>query len=253
MRLASHLLAVALLASHGAAAEPDQVARWRDAKLNPKWSIASDKAVTLFTRTRDVYDRLEKARGNGVPAQFIFGFHMRESDNSFRCHLHEGSPLTHRTRDVPKNRPPVWAPPFDWFTSALDALYDYEHLERRDWQHAQPALQAAESYNGLGYQRRGVPSPYLWSGTTIYQGGKYVRDGVWSATALDQQLGVCAVLLRMRERGMEIPAALRPPAPKPTPAPPAPEPPQTHGAGLIVPEGHRAGGWLWNFFRGLLP
>lgn len=205
-------------------AEPDQPARWNAARLRPQWSITADKAVNLFLRTRDAYDRLGQAHANGVPAPIIFGFHLRESDNSFRCHLHEGSPLTHRTRDVPKNRPVTWNPPNDWFTSALDALYDYEHLERRDWQHPQSALQAAESYNGLGYQRRGIPSPYLWSGTTIYARGKFVADGRFSDTAVDQQLGLAAIFLRMRDRGIPLPAALAPPRAVPLP-PLAREPP----------------------------
>lgn len=190
--------------------EPDHAARWNAAKLRPEWTIQADKWIALWTRTHEVYERLEKARTNGVPAQFIFGFHVRESDASMRAHLHEGSPLIHRTRYVPKNRPPVWNPPNDWFSSALDALYDYERLERRDWQHLQPAMQAAESYNGLGYQKRGVVSPYLWSGTDVYSRGKYVADGRFDPMARDQQIGVAAILIRMRQRGMEIPSALQP-------------------------------------------
>lgn len=211
------LLALALFsACVVSAGEPDQRARWQTAKLSPKWTREADAWIFQWLKNRAIYERLEKARTNGVPAQFIFGFHVRESDASFTHHLHEGSPLRFRTRYVPIGRPKVWNPPTDWFSSALDALYDYERLHTRwNWSDAQSALQGAESYNGLGYQRKGRVTPYLWSGTTIYRGGKYVRDGVFSATTYDQQIGICAILLRMQERGIPIPGVLEKSVPAP--------------------------------------
>ncbi len=186
-----------------------QTQRWRQAKLEARWTIAADKWLVQWQRTQAIYQRLEAARKNGVPALIIFGFHVRESDASMRCHLHEGSPLTHRTKYVPKGRPLQWNPPDDWYTSALDALYDYEHLERKEWDRGEAALDAAESYNGTGYRHKGMPSPYLWSGTTAYQRGKYVADGRFDSQAVDKQIGVAAILLRARERGLEIPKALQ--------------------------------------------
>ncbi len=67
------------------------------------------------------------------------------------------------------------------------------------------SLDRIEGYNGLGYRNRGVPSPYLFSGTTVYEKGKYTGDGKYSASAIDQQLGVVAVLKRMKERGIALP------------------------------------------------
>ena len=242
------------------AAEPDQSARWAAATLDPKWRGEADSLVFRWLRTHAVYERLEAARTNGVPAQFVFGFHERESSGSFAHHLHEGSPLRFRTRDVPRGRPAVWQPPSDWFSSALDALYDYEHLDRRDWSHVQTALQAAESYNGLGYQAKGRVSPYLWSGTTIYTGGKYVRDGVFSAKAFDGQIGVCAILIRMRERGIAIPAALMPRVGKPPLPQSGGEPPQSMPPGVPAPRPEDAvrvaravRKWIGDFLRGFLP
>ncbi len=52
----------------------------------------------------------------------------------------------------------------------------------------------AEHYNGLGYRNKGLASPYVWSGTTTYKGGKYVADGQFSASAFDKQLGVAVML-----------------------------------------------------------
>jgi hypothetical protein len=54
-----------------------------------------------------------------------------------------------------------------------------------------------EQYNGLGYASRGRASPYIWSGTDQYVSGKYVRDGVYDASAVDQQLGCAGLLMAM--------------------------------------------------------
>ena len=178
--------------------------RWARAKVSAKYTLRLDKEVDRWKRTEATYRALQKMRANGVPAYVIYGFHMRESDCSFQRHLHEGSLLKARTVDVPKGRLPNIPPPYTFLVSAEDALYTYEKLERRDWKHLETALQAAESYNGLGYQKKGRISPYMWSGTTIYTGGKYVKDHVFSATAIDAQLGVCAVLKRMQDRGIAV-------------------------------------------------
>jgi lysozyme family protein len=63
-------------------------------------------------------------------------------------------------------------------------------------------LDRTEGYNGWGYRNRGVPSPYNWSGTNIYDSGKFTSDGHYSPSAIDQQLGVCAILKRMEEKGV---------------------------------------------------
>ena len=48
----------------------------------------------------------------------------------------------------------------------------------------------AERYNGLGYYNKGVVTPYVYSGTNIYEGGKYVRDGVFDPNVIDKQPGI---------------------------------------------------------------
>lgn len=182
-----------------------QTTRWLTAKVNARDRMRLDKEVARYERTKETYTKLEQMRSNGVPAVVIYAFHMRESDCSMARHLHEGSLLKARTVDVPKGRPPPPAkPPFTFLQSGEDALYTYEKLERRNWHNLETALQAAESYNGLGYQKKGRVSPYMWAGTSLYTGGKYIKDGVFSATAYDQQLGICAVFIRMKERGIQL-------------------------------------------------
>src|SRR3954454_15273701 len=59
-------------------------------------------------------------------------------------------------------------------------------------------LYELEKYNGWGYLGKGN-SPYLWAGTSEYHGGKYVADGVYSASAFDKQLGCVAVIKAMAD------------------------------------------------------
>lgn len=181
-----------------------QTARWRAAKLKPSWEISLNKSVMLYLRTKDRYEVVQRLRPNGVPAPVIFVLHYRESSNSFTAHLHEGSSLLHRTRYVPKGR--LLAPkqpPYDWETSAEDAIYVSDKLAG-PWDSVQWSLDKIEAYNGMGYRKMGVPSPYLWSGTSVYTAGKYVSDGRYNSQAIDQQLGAVAILKRFQEKGIDI-------------------------------------------------
>lgn len=184
----------------------DQDARWRAASLRPASLLQLDKAVALYQRTAGRYQAVEAMRPDGVPAAVIFCLHYRESSNSFADHLHEGSPLTHRTRYVPKGRIPGVEPPYTWEQSAQDAIYVCDRLQG-DWSRLDVDLYRMEAYNGLGYRRIGIPSPYLWSGTSIYTRGKYTGDGRFDPLAVDAQMGCAAILKRMAERGLPLPWA----------------------------------------------
>lgn len=183
---------------------PFQETRWFEARINPQDAIRLDKAVDRWRETEPRYRAIEK--DSDVPAVVIFTLHGRESTWSFRHHLHEGSPLTGRTRWVPQGRPLTGKPPFTFEESAIDALI-YDKMGTKNWKSLGDSLQAIERYNGMGYQRyhQEVPSPYLWAGTSLYTKGKYVRDGVWDANARDKQLGCAAILKRMKERGIVVP------------------------------------------------
>ena len=65
-------------------------------------------------------------------------------------------------------------------------------------------MTALETYNGIGYAARGVPSPYLWAGTNQYRAGKYVRDGVYDPGKVDPQLGCAALIIALMELDSEI-------------------------------------------------
>ncbi len=79
-----------------------------------------------------------------------------------------------------------------------------------------------ERYNGLGYYHKGLPSPYVWSGTDQYVKGKYVADGVFDPNAVDSQLGCAGLLLTMQaiDHAIIIGEPRTMPEPIPVPVPP---------------------------------
>ena len=147
-------------------------------------------------RYRTVADRI------GAPWFVVGILHALEASLDFGRHLHNGDPLSARTVRVPKDRPLNGNPPFAWEDSAVDALLLSGLDAWDDWSVAGVAY-ILERYNGFGYRRRTppVPSPYLWSFTTVYVSGKYVADHTWSDTAVSKQCGGMALLLALRDAG----------------------------------------------------
>ncbi len=139
----------------------------------------------------------------GVPWHVVGILHLLESGGDFTRHLHNGDPLAGRTVHVPKGRPTAGQPPFSWEESAVDALALAGLDAWNDWSLAGTAY-VFEGYNGFGYRRRrpAIHSPYLWSFTTAYVSGKFVADGVWSATATSRQCGAMALLRALIEAGL---------------------------------------------------
>lgn len=147
------------------------------------------KAVEKF---RSRYEALGKE--TGVPWHFIGLIHGLESSFNFRAHLHNGDfPLNARTRQVPSGRPLTWAAPYVWEASAKDALKLMGFTGQSDWS-LERTLYRLEAYNGFGYRKHRVPSPYLWSFSNHYERGKFVRDGQWSKEAKSQQCGAATLM-----------------------------------------------------------
>lgn len=132
----------------------------------------------------------------GVPWILTAVLHMRESSLSYNAHLHNGDPLTGKTYHVPAGRPP-WPPKngsrYTFEESADDALVMKGLDKITDWS-IERLLFETENFNGWGYLDKGN-SPYVWAGTDLYNGGKYVRDGVYDPNAWDKQPG-CAGMFK---------------------------------------------------------
>jgi lysozyme family protein len=130
----------------------------------------------------------------GVPWFVIAALHNRESDADFATYLGNGEPLDRKTALVPKGRGP-----FDsWEAGAADALALDGVDQVKTWSPERACFEI-EKFNGFGYRKRGVRSPYLWSFSNHYARGKYVADGRFSSTHVDEQCGAIPILKAIME------------------------------------------------------
>jgi lysozyme family protein len=164
--------------------------------IRKEWIARVSTATDQVVKNRSRYESLSKRCG--VPWYMIGCIHILESGGSFSRHLHNGDPLSARTKQVPRGRPKTGTPPFSWEESALDALA-YDNI-------AAPLntigeqFEKLERFNGIGYRKKGINTPYLWSGSTHYTSGKYVADNVWSSTAVSQQVGAACIYKLLLDR-----------------------------------------------------
>jgi lysozyme family protein len=164
--------------------------RWANARTIRNFSNVASHLVSLAAKQR--YQAVSAK--TGVPWEFIAVAHERESSQDWTASLAQGDPWNRVSVHVPTGRGPFKS----WEDAAVDALVNCApHAARNtDWSIG-GTLTVLEEYNGLGYAARGVPSPYIWSGTDQYRSGKYVRDGVYDPNAVDSQLGCAGLLLAM--------------------------------------------------------
>jgi len=166
----------------------------------------NDDKVTLVN---DIVDRIlakeEKYRlaqnKSGVPWAVIAAIHSLEASLNFNTHLHNGDPLSQKTTHVPKGRPPG-NPPFTWEASAADALQNNGVTIWQEWT-IPGALFVLERYNGAGYNKKRLNSPYLWSFSNQYTKGKFVEDGKFDANAVSKQCGAALLLKVLIDRNID--------------------------------------------------
>lgn len=169
-------------------------------RLRPEFSENVEFYVSRLIKNKTVYQQLA-ASLNNMPWLFIGVVHGLECGFNFGTHLHNGDPLTGRTIHKPAGRPVAGQPPFTWLESARDALQLKGVHQVTDW-NLPRMLYMLEAYNGFGYRWRGVPSPYLWSFSNIYNSGKFVSDGRFDPNAVSKQCGAAVMLRVMQDRGL---------------------------------------------------
>ena len=185
--------------------------------------MAAAKKI-LSHKTR--YQAVEKR--TGVPWYVIGLIHYRESDLDFNTQLAQGDSLSRKSTHVPRGQGPYFGPDA-WERAALIALEgdplrpDTNLTKVKDWR-LEKILYHLEQYNGWGYYLHGVPSAYVWAGSNVYTRGKYVADGEWSSTAVDQQLGCAPILKSLMELDPTIKPARETPAGYVAPQPPPERP-----------------------------
>lgn len=165
-----------------------------------KGSIASTADRIIASRTR--YEAVQAI--TNVPWFVVGIIHSLETGLRFDRHLHNGDPLSARTKLVPAGRP-LGQAPFSFEQSCQDALCMKGYDKLPDWT-IERICWALERYNGWGYRKYhpDTLSPYLWSGSNHYVSGKYVADGKWSKAAVSSQSGALPLLKTIAERCPEI-------------------------------------------------
>jgi lysozyme family protein len=163
-----------------------------------KWHV--DQLLKYQSRYQAV-----SSRTNNMPWAMIGVIHAMECGFRFTGHLHNGDPLTQRTRHVPSGRPSKGSPPFSWEQSAVDALtMEGQSLDKvSDWS-IPHILHLLERYNGFGYRKRGRPTPYLWSFSNLFEKGKYVSDGRFDPNAVSKQCGAAVMLKALLNKGVAL-------------------------------------------------
>lgn len=166
--------------------------RWVAAKLTrgPEFLPVAKRLVASKQRYLTVSQK------TGIPWAFIAVTHQRESSQSWAASLAQGDPWNRASVHVPAGRGPFPS----WEDATYDALVNCapRSADNKDWSIG-GLLTLLERYNGVGYVNRGLPSPYIWSGTDEYTRGKYVADGVFDPNAVDQQLGCAGLIMAMMQ------------------------------------------------------
>lgn len=143
---------------------------------------------------KDLYQKVEAA--TKLPWAMAAAIHWRESTGNFNTYFGNGQSLLMRTTIVPYGRGPFTKklPDLDAFVAgAIDAVNQEGWGSILDWR-LEKQLYYEEAFNGPGYYLHGVPSPYLFGGTSVQRPGKYVHDGVWVSNFEDPQIGTAGIM-----------------------------------------------------------
>lgn len=158
--------------------------RWSKMLIPQKYVTQVQAVAHKLELLKDSYET-----HTGIPWQFLAAIHYRESNNDMRGQLLNGEHWNQVTRLVPKG-----LGPWHSFEDALAFAVTQDGLNTITEWSIERLLYQAEKWNGFGYrQYHKIASPYVWSHTNQYSGGKYTNDGKYDASVYDVQLGVAAL------------------------------------------------------------
>lgn len=169
------------------------------AKIKPEKMAEVEAVAKKISQNKPRYEAVSLTLATGMPWWFVAIVHCMEGGGKFTRHLHNGDPLTARTVNVPKGRPVLGKAPFSWEESAIDAI-QYMEGQNKIWRQLkgkwdlESILKKFEAYNGMGYQKKGLLSPYLYSYTQFYEKGKYAFDGKYDPNLVSKQPGVIPLM-----------------------------------------------------------
>lgn len=169
---------------------PDFIEMWNKCELDkePDKIKSIEQTVNKIILNKHIYLQVQVA--TNVPWYFVGALHFMEASLNMRSCLHNGQPWNQKTTIVPIGRGP-WN---SWSEAAIDAMkYDKLNLVS-NWNYPK-IMQLAEKYNGTGYRKRGITSPYVWSFTNMsHELGKYVSDGKFDPLAKHSRPGVASII-----------------------------------------------------------
>ena len=186
---------------------------WKKASVKQERRDEIDKVARRIIAYRNRYEPVAEKLGHPEVWPLIGAIHHREASGSFRGVLHNGEHIIGTgklTSLVPSKRGPFST----WEEAALDALRLKNWHKITEWP-IERWLHESEVYNGWGYVKYKINSPYMWGATTLQQRGKYYADGKFSYDIMDTQLGIAAILKVI----FEIDPSLEPPSDVVLPAP----------------------------------
>lgn len=160
-----------------------------------------EDAMEICLKNKERYQKV--VEGTKIPWFFVAVIHGLESSFNFDKHLHNGDPLSAKTKHVPSGRPlnpPANGKTYTWEESAKDALEMKNYHKFVDWT-IDWILYRLEGYNGFGYRKYKNNTPYLWSFSNQYLKGKYVADGRYDPEAISQQVGAACIIKLMQQKG----------------------------------------------------
>lgn len=198
--------------------------------------LETDRAARLILRPENLARYAAAVASTPIPVAFLGALDYRESSCNSRLSLGQGDPWNEVSRHAPRGFGP-WS---SWVHAAKFYLH-YDHLDdcTQPWS-VEYALWRAEMWNGLGPRDHGHRSGYLWSGTNLYdpptgRAGKYVADGRWDPSFVDEQIGVAPILLRIAQIRPDLALPLSLPDHDAPPILPSPAPSPIGAGGGSLP------------------
>lgn len=152
---------------------PEYVALFCSATLRPDRRNEVLSIARKIATNRPRYDAV--SRTVGLPWFVIGILHAMHGDGDFNQSVLKAE----KTRES------------DWEARAVLELKDAGLTCGRS---VPEIARALESFNGLGYRDRGVPSAYLWAWTSVHEAGMFAAGGGYLPTAVPARPGAMAIL-----------------------------------------------------------
>ena len=162
--------------------------------------LAVDKAAKTILRPENLNRYRAAVAGTAIPAAFIGALDLREGSCNPLLALGQGDPWYRVSTHVPAGEGP-----FSSWVAAARFYIGYDHLNdnTQPWS-MEYACWKGEIWNGFGPRANGRRTGYLWAATNLYDpptglGGKYIKDGKWSPSTVDAQVGIIPILYRIAQ------------------------------------------------------